>query len=78
LCSGKFSEFESKIPITYSDKLLKAFVKGIRFKGTLGVLVPLKEQISYAREKWGKYADPLIARNVSPYTISEEDSSHSF
>ncbi len=73
LCSGEFPEFESKAPIIYPDKLLKAFVKGIRFKSTLGVLVPLKEQISYAREKWGKYANSLIARNASPYTISEEE-----
>lgn len=73
LCSGEFPEFESKVPIIYPDKLLKSFIQGISFKGTLGVLIPISEQLDYARRKWGSYAKSLVVKNISPYTAREND-----
>ena len=72
LCSGEFPEFESKVPIIYPDKLLKSFVQGISFKGVLGVLIPVSEQLDYAKRKWGSFAETLVVKNISPYTAEEE------
>ncbi len=74
LCSGEFPRFESRAPILYLDRVLKAFVEPLAASvRKAAVLVPLKEQVEYARDKWGKYFPELIVKPVSPYTASTEE-----
>ena len=67
LCSGEFPDFESRVPIIYPDKLLKAAVSGIRIRGPLGVFIPLQEQRRYAEEKWSRLGYKPVVEPVSPY-----------
>ncbi|MCE4621154.1 MAG: AroM family protein, partial [Desulfurococcales archaeon] len=74
LCSGEFPRFESKAPILYLDRVLKAFVEPLAASvRRAAVLVPLEEQVEYAKDKWGKYFPELIVKSISPYTASQED-----
>ena len=73
LCSGEFSDFESIKPIVYPDKILKGIASSIGYRGRTAVLIPAKEQIDYAREKWSTYFKDLVIIPVSPYTSSLKD-----
>jgi protein AroM len=73
LCSGEFPDFESIKPVIYPDKILKGIASSIGYKGRTAVLIPAKEQIDYAREKWSTYFKDLIVIPVSPYTSSLKD-----
>jgi len=73
LCSGEFPEFSSKTPIIYPSKLLKSFAEAFYVSGSVGILVPLKEQISYAKKKWGSIFSDLYIRAISPYRSSLEE-----
>lgn len=74
LCSGEFPRFESRAPILYLDRVLKAFVEPLAASvRRAAVLVPLEEQVEYAREKWSEYFSELIVKPISPYTASQDD-----
>ncbi|MGC8949476.1 MAG: AroM family protein [Thermoprotei archaeon] len=73
LCSGEFPEFSSSCPVLYPDKILKGIVSGVQYKGKSAVLIPAKEQIKYAKDKWSKYLKNLEVIAISPYTSKYED-----
>ena len=66
LCSGEFPMFKSNVPIMYPDRLLKSYVQAFDVKGSLGVLIPLPEQVEYAMLKWRKYSKEVLVVPVSP------------
>jgi len=73
LCSGEFPEFGSKTPIIYPSKLLKSFAEAFYVSGSVGILIPIEEQISYAKKKWGSIFSDLYIRAISPYRSSLEE-----
>lgn len=73
LCSGEFPEFKASCPILYPDKILKGIASGVHYKGRSAVLIPAKEQIEYAKDKWSKYIKDPEVIPISPYTSKHED-----
>ncbi|MEM1610795.1 MAG: AroM family protein [Sulfolobales archaeon] len=73
LCSGEFPEFKASVPILYPDKILKGIVSGVKYRGKTAVLIPAREQISYARDKWSPYLENPDIIAISPYTSTPED-----
>lgn len=73
LCSGEFPDFKSKVPLIYPDKILKGCVQSISYAGIVGVLIPLREQVACAKEKWGSYFRDLEVAPISPYTSTEDE-----
>ena len=76
LCSGEFPELIKtttvKVPIIFPDLLLKNIVSTLNIR-RLGIIVPLKEQVTYAMNKWDKYASQTVVVHVSPYTGRSEE-----
>ena len=72
LCSGEFPEFKSKVPIVYPDKLLKSFVSALRTRGLTVVLIPIPEQVEYAKNKWSSVLPELHVEPISPYTSTKD------
>lgn len=74
LCSGEFPKFKSKVPLLFPEKLLKAFVASIVGQSDrLGVIIPLREQINYAKNKWRKFSKNLEVTHISPYSSGDEE-----
>lgn len=73
LCSGEFPAFRSRAPIVFPDRILKGIVSSISYRGRAAVLIPAREQLEYARDKWGKYFENLSVHPISPYTSGPED-----
>jgi len=73
LCSGEFPEFICKVPVIYPDKILKNVVASISFKGKSAILIPNKDQVSYAYNKWSTYLEDLEIFPISPYTSDIDD-----
>ncbi len=73
LCSGDFPRFESRVPIIYPEKLLKAFVEGISLTGRLAVFIPLPQQVVYAYKKWSSLYPEVTVVDVSPYSANLEE-----
>jgi len=65
LCTGYFPAFDADVPILEPSNLLRNWATGITDDGTIGVLMPKKEQISQTQEKWSGY-DVVVAAG-SPY-----------
>lgn len=72
-CTGDFPEFNAKVPLIYAGEVLKGLFSGFRCHDNVGILVPLEEQISYAREKWGGCFENLTILYGSPYTSTKSD-----
>lgn len=73
LCSGEFPSFISKVPILFPEKLLKGLVASIvGHEDRLGVVIPLKEQIKYAENKWSEFSNHLKVISISPYSSDDE------
>ena len=72
MCSGEFPRFKSNTPIIYPERLLRAFLEGISVHGKIGVLVPLGEQVEYARLKWRLSDCETVVASVSPYTDPDD------
>jgi len=73
LCSGEFPQFETKTPIIYPDKILKGIASSISYNGKVAVLIPGKEQVNYAYDKWSKYFRELEVIPISPYSSRMQD-----
>ncbi len=73
LCSGEFPQFEIKTPIIYPDKILKGIASSISYNGKVAVLIPGKEQVNYAYDKWSKYFRELEVIPISPYSSRMQD-----
>jgi protein AroM len=72
-CTGDFPQFDAKVLLIYAGEVIKGLVSGVRYKGRVGILVPLEEQINYAREKWRSNFRDLIILHASPYTSTESE-----
>jgi len=73
LCTGEFPEFPSRVPIVYPEKAMKGLASSLRVQGPVGVLIPDRAQVDYARSKWREFFDDVVVYPVSPYTSTTED-----
>jgi len=73
LCSGEFPQFEAKTPIIYPDRVLKGIASSISYVGKVAVLIPGKEQVNYAYNKWNEYFRELEVIPISPYSSRTQD-----
>ncbi|RLG05388.1 MAG: hypothetical protein DRN68_08755, partial [Thaumarchaeota archaeon] len=65
LCTGEF-DVVSSIPIVHPWRIMASIVKSLNPQ-KLGVIVPLKSQIDYARRRWSGLAKSLKIISWSPY-----------
>lgn len=65
VCTGSFPSLEHRKPLLFPDKILSAFVHSIIDNGTLGIIIPLKEQVDTLKEKWKDI--PLVVQCGNPY-----------
>lgn len=72
-CTGDFPEFDAKVPLIYAGRVLKGLLSGLKCKQDIGILVPLRQQIDYARKKWGEFFENLKILHASPYTSTKSD-----
>ena len=72
LCTGEFPEFVSKKITLRPDRLVNGIVRGLLTEGTLGVVVPLLEQIPQQGPKWAAPDLKVIIENATPYGTNEE------
>lgn len=70
LCSGEFPEFACKIPVIYPDRILKSVVSSFSYKGGSAVIIPSREQVEYAYDKWSTYLKDIEVYPISPYASS--------
>lgn len=73
LCSGEFPQFDAKTPIIYPDKVLKGIASSISYDGKVAVLIPGREQVNYAYDKWSEYFRELEVIPISPYSSRMQD-----
>lgn len=67
LCTGSFDDLESPVPLITSDEV---FHRGQRFSDgvkTIGVIVPLREQIETFLPLWTGYGKKVLMGCASPY-----------
>ena len=68
LCTGSFPTLQCPVPLLFPSCLLRGFVKGVLPpEGTLGVVVPLSEQVAMARESWNSITPRVRTASLSPY-----------
>ncbi|TCP29595.1 AroM protein [Scopulibacillus darangshiensis] len=50
---------------------MASVVQGVLWKGTLGVIVPLAEQIQWLKEKWQGFGLDVLYASASPYASDD-------
>ena len=72
LCTGELPEFASEKIIVRPDRLVNSVIRGILPEGTLGVVVPLSDQIPQLSHKWVSLGLKVIVESVTPYGARDE------
>jgi len=67
LCSGKFPDFQSPVPLLVPHRLLQGVLSALRLPGPLGVLVPSAKQVGPAEEELRGWGIEAVACAASPY-----------
>jgi len=67
LCSGKFPDFESPVPLLVPHRLLRGVLSALLLPGPLGVLVPSPEQVGPAEEELRDWGIDAVVCATSPY-----------
>jgi len=73
LCTGEFPEFPSDVPIIYPEKVLKGLASSLRLQGLVGILIPNRAQVDYARNKWQEFFRDVVVYPISPYVSTIQD-----
>ncbi len=79
LCTGDFPELQQRtqqpgqtVPILFPDRLLLNFVRSVLPReATLGVLVPLPEQVEWSAARWQTVSEEVRTVSLSPYAAFE-------
>ncbi|MFC7395439.1 AroM family protein [Scopulibacillus cellulosilyticus] len=66
-CTGSFPPFQHEKPLLFPDKVLASVVQAVLQKGTLGIIMPLAEQLDLTKEKWGGSGLDIKFASASPY-----------
>lgn len=71
LCTGTFHGLRASRPLVEPDKILLGVLRGLSFKGRLGVLAPSARHVPQTEARWRSYGfDPVVAP-LSPYDPAE-------
>ena len=72
LCTGDFPTLRCSVPLLFPGRLLRSFVRTVlsSSEGVLGVLVPLPEQETAARQSWAALTPRVRTASFSPYVDS--------
>lgn len=71
LCTGTFHGLRASRPLVEPDKILLGVLRGLSFKGRLGVLAPSARHVPQTEARWLSYGfDPVVAP-LSPYDPAE-------
>jgi|Deesub1362A_J573_1020465.scaffolds.fasta_scaffold00001_423 protein AroM len=73
LCTGEFPDIDSNRIVIEPSKLLKNTVYSIISRGKIGVLIPSKEQVGIALEKWKRNKIEPVIEVMSPYEDVNEN-----
>ena len=71
LCTGDFPTLQATQPIVYPDRVLNHMVSAILPSGSLGLIIPLKEQREKLLAKWSQKELKLFTEVASPYEKSD-------
>jgi protein AroM len=70
LCTGTLEGLHASRPLIEPDKMLLGVLRGVRFRGPLGVLTPSERHVAQTTARWRGYGfDPVVAP-ASPYGAS--------
>lgn len=67
-CTGEFPGLSSRRLVIEPARLLLQIVAGVAAGRTLGVLVPLPEQVAEGERRWKQVSTRVIAKAISPYS----------
>ena len=71
LCAGGFPEISCSVPVLLPGKLVPAFVTAISTTKNIGIVSPVKEQVSAAKLKWEEDGFTVRITWASPYNHDE-------
>jgi len=61
LCTGKFVGLRATRPLIEPERVLQGVLRGVTFRGRLGILTPSARHVEQARERWTSYGfDPVV------------------
>lgn len=67
LCTGTFHGLRASRPLVEPDKILLGVLRGLTFRGRLGILTPSPRHLPQADARWRGYGfDPVVVA-LSPY-----------
>lgn len=66
LCTGDFPELRHRALVAEPDRLLRHAVEAFA-PSSLGVVVPLPEQVEWGRDRWSGVSSPLTVVSADPY-----------
>ena len=75
LCTGKFTGLRATRPLVEPDRVLQGVLRGVTFRGRLGILTPSERHVEQTRTRWTSYGfDPVVVP-LSPYhgDVSDQD-----
>ncbi len=72
LCTEEFNEIRSKIFLIQPGRLIFNLTNSLLSEGNLLVFVPLKEQMEYAKRKWGRTGLNVFIETLNPYISIQE------
>lgn len=67
LCTGKFPEFKSSVPLVFPCEVLNGVVPTLTNRSKIAVIVPTPEQVEQCAEKWQTFVQAVQVRAASPY-----------
>jgi protein AroM len=67
VCTGEFPEFECEKLLIEPHKVLLDTVKSVASGLRLGVFIPDKDQVDYAKRRWSAVSGQVFVQAVSPY-----------
>lgn len=71
LCSGTFSQLESKVPLLIPHRLLRGYLAALSLPGRWGMLVPKVDQVEPILAELAEWGVNAIGAALSPYAESD-------
>ncbi|HEY3064802.1 MAG TPA: AroM family protein [Methylomirabilota bacterium] len=75
LCTGTFAGLRATRPLVEPDRVLHGVLRGVAFRGRLGILTPSERHIEQTRARWTAYGFDPVVLALSPYhgDVSDHD-----
>ena len=72
LCTGKFPEFKSNVPLIFPCEVLNGTVPALTSRSSIAVVTPKPEQEAQCIGKWQSYVKSVQVVSASPYGSPQE------